>query len=78
MFNSDQTELKNRPSAMNNTVIQIKKKNFLNVMLEKTLASPWTARSNQSILKEINSEYSLEGLMLKLKFQYYDRLIMKN
>ena len=37
-------------------------------MLEKTLESPWTARkSNQSILKEINPEYSLEGLMLKLK-----------
>ena len=32
---------------------------------------PWTARSNQSILKEINSEYSLEGLMLKLKLQYF-------
>ena len=33
---------------------------------------PWTARrSNQSILKEINPEYSLEGLMLKLKFQYF-------
>ena len=31
----------------------------------------WTARSNQSILKEINTEYSLEGLMLKLKFQYF-------
>ena len=31
---------------------------------------PWTARSNQSILKEINPEYSLEGLMLKLKLQY--------
>ena len=37
-------------------------------MLEKTLESPWTARkSNQSILKEINPEYLLEGLMLKLK-----------
>ena len=35
------------------------------------LQSPWTARrSNQSILKEINLDYSLEGLMLKLKFQY--------
>ena len=34
---------------------------------------PWTARrSNQSILKEISSEYSLEGLMLKLKLQYFD------
>ena len=35
----------------------------------------WTARSNQSILKEISPEYSLEGLMLKLKFQYYSQLI---
>ena len=36
---------------------------------------PWTARrSNQSILKEISSEYSLEGLMLKLKLQYFGRL----
>ena len=36
---------------------------------------PWTARrSNQSILKEINPEYSLEGLMLKLKFQYFGHL----
>ena len=32
------------------------------------LSVPWTARSNQSILKEINPEYSLEGLLLKLKF----------
>ena len=31
-------------------------------MLEKTLESPWTARSNQSVLKEISAEYSLEGL----------------
>ena len=37
---------------------------------------PWTARiSNQSILKEINSEYSLEGLMLKLKGQYFSHLM---
>ena len=37
---------------------------------------PWTARrSNQSILKEINSKYSLEGLMLKLKLQYFDQLM---
>ena len=40
---------------------------FLTVVLEKTLESPWTA--NQSILKDINPEYSLEGLMLKLKLQ---------
>ena len=37
---------------------------------------PWIARrSNQSILKEINPEYSLEGLMLKLKFQYFGHLM---
>ena len=39
---------------------------------------PWTARrSNQSILKEINPENSLEGLILKLKFQYFDHLMMQ-
>ena len=38
----------------------------------RLLRVPWTARrSNQSILKEINTEYSLEGLMLKLKPQYF-------
>ena len=42
----------------------------------RLLRVPWTARrSNQSILKEINSEYSLEGLMLKLKLQYFGHLI---
>ena len=39
---------------------------------------PWTARrSNQSILKEISLEYSLEGLMLKLKLQYFGHLIQR-
>ena len=39
---------------------------------------PWTARkSNQSILKEINPEYSLEDLMLKLKPQYFDHLMQR-
>ena len=39
---------------------------------------PWTVRiSNQSILKEINPEYSLEGLMWKLKLQYFDHLIRR-
>ena len=39
---------------------------------------PWTARrSNQSTLKEVNSEYSLEGLMLKLKFQYFGHLMQR-
>ena len=42
----------------------------------RLLIVPWTARrSNQSILKEINPEYSLEGLMLKLKFQYFGHLM---
>ena len=39
---------------------------------------PWTARrSNQSILKEISPEYSLEGLMLKVNFQYFDHLMRR-
>ena len=42
----------------------------------RLLRVPWTAmRSKQSILKELNPEYSLEGLMLKLKFQYFDNLM---
>jgi len=45
-------------------------------MPEKTFRVPWGARrSNQSILKEINPECSLEGLMLKLKLQYFGHLI---
>ena len=44
-------------------------------MLGRLLRVPWTLRrSNQSILKEINTEYSLEGLMLKLKLQYFGHL----
>ena len=43
---------------------------------KRLLRVPWTARdSDQSILKEINPEYSLEGLMLKLKLQYFGHLI---
>ena len=41
----------------------------------RLLRIPWTARSNQSILKDTSSEYSLEGLMLKLKLQYFDHLM---
>ena len=41
----------------------------------RLLQVPWTARSNQSILKEISPEYSLEGLMLKLKLQYFGHLM---
>ena len=46
------------------------------MVLEKTLRVTWTARrSNQPILKEISPEYSLEGLMLKLKLQYFGHLM---
>ena len=48
------------------------------LMLEKTLESPLDARrSNQSILKDINPKYSLEGLMLKLKLQYFGHLMRR-
>ena len=44
--------------------------------LRRLLRAPWTAkRSNQSILKEISPECSLEGLMLKVKFQYFGQLM---
>ena len=44
----------------------------------RLLRVPWTKRrSNQSILKEINPEYSLEGLLLKLKFQYFGHLMQR-
>ena len=44
----------------------------------RLLRVPWTARrSNKSILKEISPEYSLEGLMLKLKLQYFDHLMQR-
>ena len=43
----------------------------------RSLRVPWTARSNQSILKEISPEYSLEGLMLKLKFQNVGHLVQR-
>ena len=45
----------------------------------RLLRKPWTARrSKQSILKEINPEYSLGGLMLKLKLLYFGHLILRN
>ena len=54
------------------TVISFQKGNFI------YLSIPWTARrSNQSILKEISLEYSLEGLMLKLKLQYFVHLMRR-
>ena len=48
------------------------------MVLEKTLESPWTAgRTNQSILKEISPGISLEGMMLKLKLQYFGHLMRR-
>ena len=49
------------------------------MVLEKTLESPLDSKGiNLSILREINSEYSLEGLMLKLKLQYFGHLMQTN
>ena len=56
----------------------LKNRCFWTVVLEKTLGSPSDNKdSNQSILKEINPEYSLEGLMLKLKFQLFGHLMWR-
>ena len=52
---------------------------LLNCGVGEDLRVPWTAkRSNQSILKEVNPEYSLEGLMLKLKLQYFGLLMWRD
>ena len=57
----------------------LKNRCFWAVVLEKTLRVPWTAgRSNQSILEQISPEYSLEGLMLKMKLQYFGQPDEKN
>ena len=54
----------------------LKNQCFWTVVLEKLLRLPWTARrSNHSILKEISPEYSLEGLMLKVKLQHFGHLM---
>ena len=51
---------------------------LLNCGAREDLRVPWTARrSNQSVLKEINPEYSLEGQMLKLKLQYFGHLMQR-
>ena len=47
------------------------------MVLEKTFESPSDSRSNQSILQGINPEYSLEGLMLSLKLQYFGHLMLR-
>ena len=51
---------------------------LLNCSVGEDVRVPWTARrSNQSILKEISAEYSLKGLMLKLKLQYFGHLMRR-
>ena len=51
---------------------------FYNFLKQKKKKVPWTARKpNQSILKEISPEYSLEGLMLKRKLQYFGHLMRR-
>ena len=56
----------------------IKKAEHHKINAFELLRVPWTARrSNQSILKEMSPEYSLEGLMLKLKLQYFGHLMQK-
>ena len=47
------------------------------ILFKGLLRVPWTARSNQSILKKISPEYSLKGLMLKLKLQYFGHLMRR-
>ena len=55
---------------------RLKELMLLNCDAGEDLRVPWTARrSNQSILKEINPKYSLEGLMLKLKLQYFGHMV---
>ena len=59
-----------------NKCTKINKRDFELWCWRRLLRVPWTARrSNQSILKEISPEYSLEGLMLKLKLQYFGHLM---
>ena len=55
----------------------LKKRCLWTVVLEKILESPLEIRSNLSILKEINHEYSLEGLVLNLKLQYFSNLMQR-
>ena len=56
--------------------LSVKELMLLNCGVGELLRVPWTARrSNQSILKEMSPEYSLEGLMLKLKLQYFGHLM---
>ena len=74
-FSSSQVwiwELDNKGSSV------LKNWRFWTVLLKRLLRVPWTARrSNHTILKEVSPEYSLEGLMLKLKVQYFGPLMWR-
>ena len=50
---------------------------FRTVKLKKTMRVPWAGRSNQSILKEVSPEYSLEGLMMKTKLHYFGHMMWR-
>ena len=68
------------PSAVLNAVLNTQLSHFFTTTDKegRLFENPWTARrSNQSILKEINPEYSLEGLMLKLKLQHFGHLMRR-
>ena len=59
-------------------VLGVSKESDMTEQQNNKIQHPWTARrSNQSILKKINLEYSLEGLMLKIKLQYFGHLIQR-
>ena len=68
-------------SCLANQILESNKRQHIGFELwcwRRLLRFPWTARrSNQSILKEINPEYSLEGLMLKLKLKFFDHLMQR-
>ena len=57
--------------------MSVKELMLLNCGVGEGSKSPWTTRSNQPVLKEINPEYSLEELMLKLKLQYSGHLMRR-
>ena len=65
-------------STFSISIIKIIKMDYFSYHIQRFLRVPWTTRrSNQSILKEISPEYSLEGLMLKLKLQYFGHLMRR-
>ena len=67
-----------RVSSVGYELVRVQPEKFWTVVLEKTLESPLDCKeTHQSIQKEINTEYPLEGLMLKLKLQYFGHLMRR-